>query len=272
VRWSEARYTVENDLELDDFEVGGARGESLFLDRFGISLGAALALMRDVGGQIAFSIPLKGSLAEGTSLELGPVIASALTKAILGAIMSPLKLLGAVTLSGDKVEDIAPAPVPFRRGSTEVDPSAAEQVEKAAGVLASLPHLHLELVGVAGGTDVRALEEAAVHAKLENEGGIVGGIRNLASGGSRAKIRDALQARARGEAGPLEPDDEAELEEMIAEVSVSDEDLRKLAAARGEHLRDLMSKEHGVPDDQLRLGEPKVERAEGRPEVAISML
>ncbi|MBM4269032.1 MAG: DUF748 domain-containing protein [Deltaproteobacteria bacterium] len=272
VRWSEARYTVKNDLELDDLEMGGSKGESLFRDQFGISLAAALALMRDVGGQISLSVPFKGSLEEGASVELAPILVSALTKAILGAVLSPLKILGAVTLSGGKVEDIAPSPVRFRPGSTEIDPSAGEQVQKAAGVLASVPDLHLELAGIAAASDVRALEEAAVLAKLEGEGGVLGGIRNLASGGSRSAIRDALRARASGEAAELEPEDEAKLNELIAEVKITDDQLRELARTRAERLRDVMSKEYGVPTDQLRLGEPKIDRSGGTPEVTISMV
>ena len=96
-------------------------------------------------------------------------------------------------------------------------------------------------------------------------------IRNVASGGTRGAIRDALEKRVRGVPGELEPDEMAELDRMVAEKPVSDDQLRTLAAARAERLRKVLADDYGIGADRVSAGDPVVDREGGKPQVAVNL-
>jgi hypothetical protein len=125
--------------------------------------------------------------------------------------------------------------------------------------------------GTAGGSDVRALQEAAVLAELESQRGIIGGVRNLASGGERNAIREALAARAKGGAGELPADAEKTLDEWAAKKPVTDDMLRTLAAARAERVKSALVEQHGVDPARIAVGDPEVDREHAKPSVKISL-
>src|SRR5204863_441174 len=219
----------------------------------------ALGLMRDVHGVIALTIPVSGDRRGGARLDVGAVIAEALRHAIVNALASPLRLLGAVVAGDDKV-DATPQPIGFAPGRPEVDAEARTRVEQLGTVLGSAPALRLELRGSAGGPDVRALQEAAILADLAADRGALGTLRNLASRGTRNAIRDVLAARASGKSGELSPELQKTLDEWAAERTVSDGDLRALAAARAARLRSLLVQDFGIAAERLALAEPAVDQ------------
>jgi len=269
-RWETDRYDSETTLRLAGLDLAGAEGDSLFAQHFGVPLTLALGLMRDVHGVIALTIPVSGGRTGGAQVDVGAVITEALRRAIVNALASPLRLIGAVVAGGDKV-DATPEPIACAPGRPEVDAGARTRVEQLGTVLGSAPALRLELKGSAGGPDVRALQEAAILADLAADKGALGTLRNLASRGTRSAIRDALAARASGKSAELSPELEKTLDEWAAERKVSDGDLRALAAARAARLQSLLVQEYGIPAERLALGEPAVDRDAGRPAVAIAL-
>ncbi len=269
VLWAKDRYESNTDVTLRSLDVGDDKGGTIFRDYFGISISAALALLSDITGKIGLGIPLSGSLAGGADIGIGSIVGQALTKAILGAITSPLKLLGAVTMIGDRLDDITPHPITFQPGTTDVTQADAEHVDSLGAVLASTPAIKLELIGQAGPDDVRALQEAAVLRDMNDESGILGGIRNLASGGTRNAIREALEA---GDTSTLSDEDKAGLDDLGAEITITDADLTKLATDRAEGLRQTLMENDGVPEDQLTIGAAQISREEGPSEVRVNLL
>jgi len=269
-RWETDRYDSETTLRLAALDLAGAEGDSLFAQHFGVPLTLALGLMRDVHGVIALTIPVSGGRTGGAQVDVGAVIAEALRHAIVNALASPLRLIGAVVAGDDKV-DATPEPIACAPGRAEVDAGARTRVEQLGTVLGSAPALRLELRGSAGGPDVRALQEAAILADLSADKGALGTLRNLASRGTRSAIRDALAARASGKSAELSPELEKTLDEWAAERTVSDGALRALAAARAAHLQSLLVQDYGIPAERLALGESAVDRDAGRPAVAIAL-
>ncbi len=269
-RWETDRYDSETTVRLAGLDLAGAEGDSLFAQHFGVPLTLALGLMRDVHGVIALTIPVSGGRTGGAQVDVGAVITEALRHAIVNALASPLRLIGAVAGGDDKV-DATPEPIACAPGRPEVAAEARTRVEQLGTVLGSAPALRLELKGSAGGPDVRALQEAAILGDLAADKGALGTLRNLASRGTRSAIRDALAARASGKSAELSPELEKTLDEWAAERKVSDGDLRALAAARAARLRSLLVQEYGIPAERLALGEPAVEREAGRPAVAIAL-
>lgn len=268
VLWAKERYESDTDVTLRELDVGNDKGGTLFRDTFGISIGAALALIRDVTGKIGLGIPVSGSLEEGADVGIGSVVGQAITKAILGAITSPLKILGAITMVGGKVADIRPKPVPFRPGTSTIAKSALVQVDEIGDVLAASPAVKIELIGQAGPDDVRGLRERAVLAELQEESGFVRGLRNLVGAG-RDSIQSALES---GDTSALGPEDRARLDELAAEHEVTDDQLVALARERATALRERLVEGDGVPEDQLSIGEPRASRDEGASQVAVNLL
>jgi hypothetical protein len=271
VTWGTDAYQAKNELALDQFDLKGAQGDSLFLQQFGVPLTLALSLMRDVHGRIALGVPVEGDK-QGTRIDLGAIVTQALARAIVNALASPLKLLGAVTMQGDRITSFQPEPVAFPPGRATPSPDSTEKVEQLAGLIGSSPGVTLTLRGRAGGAeDVRALQEQALLASLRSEGGVMGTFRNLASLGDRKAIREALEAKERGETPTLEPGTQERLDEWAQEQEVGDGDLKALAEKRAEAVRSLLTGQHGVDAGRITMGDPEIDRADGTPSVAMEV-
>jgi len=124
---------------------------------------------------------------------------------------------------------------------------------------------------MAGPADARALSEAAVLAEMKAGSRALGALRNVASGGTRGAIRDALEKRVRGVPGELEPDEMKELDRMVAEKPVTDDQLRTLAQARAERLRKVLADDYGVGTERVTAGDVAVDREGGKPQVAVDL-
>jgi hypothetical protein len=271
-RWGKAAYDADNEFSIDQLAVSGAGGESLFQKRFGLPLSVAIALMKDVQGRIALAVPVEGDQ-RGTRIDIGSIIAQALTRAITGALVSPLKLLGAVNLKGGRIESFDPRPIPFAPGTGVATPAGRKQTTQLGRMLEQLPSVMVAITGGAGTTDVRGLKEMAVLAELEaTDAGMLGGIRNVLSFGKRDAIRNALAARARGEDGPLDDDDREQLDEWVAERTVTEADLQALAARRVESIRAELVGEQGIDAARVSVQSSVVDAQSSNAEVTIEIV
>jgi hypothetical protein len=271
VTWSPKGYDSKTRVEFDQLGVAGAEGDSLFLQKVGIPLTLALSLLRDINGRIALDIPVAGDQ-QGMRVGLGTIVAEAIVKAILGAVMSPLKMFGAVfDLAKGAAGAGAPEPIPCIAGQPTVTSEGKPRIDQVASGLGASPALRVTLRGSAGGPDVRGLQEAAVLAELKQSNKVFGGVANLASGGSRNAIRAALEARVTGAPGELSSDDQKKLDQWTAEKTVSDDQLRALAAARAEAVKNTLVHDQGVDASRVGVGDPDVDRDHGTPGVKIGL-
>jgi hypothetical protein len=227
--------------------------------------------MTDVSGKISLGVPVSGDREKGVQIKLASIVGEALARAIVNAIASPLKLIGAVTMSGDKVAAIAPDPIGFIPGLPEIADDEWWRVEQLANFMPSLPTLKVTLGGTAGPADARALSEAAVLAEMKAGNRALGALRNVASGGRRGAVRDALEKRVRGAPGELEPDEMEELDRLVAEKPVTDDQLRTLARARGERLRKVLADDYGIGGERVTAGDAVVDREGGKPQVVVNL-
>jgi len=264
-------YQTESQLAFDDLDVAGAAGDSLFAERFGVSLSLALALLRDVSGRIALTVPVSGDSKGGARPDLAPIVAEALSRALINALASPLKLLGALSLDGEKVAAFAPEPIGFVVGKSDVADDAWWRIDQLTGVLAASPALRVELTGEAGPEDLRALQEAAVLADLDSDQGFLGTLRNLPSRGTRNAVKEALAARAKGEDTPLDEDASAQLAEWIAAKGIGEAELRALATARAERLRDVLASDYGLGADRVVLQDGVTTGDRAKSQVAVKL-
>jgi len=183
------------EVSLHRLDVAGGEGETVFTRTFGIPLQLAIELLEGPGGDIDLSVPVS-SRGEGTEVGVLPVVTDALRSALLGALTSPLKLLGAIFSPGGGVETFAEPAIPFETGGTTLDEEATEAVERTVELLVGRDELAVTLLprlaaddqieetpGEDGAVERRVLTEAelaalasarldAVRAWLESEHGI----------------------------------------------------------------------------------------------------
>jgi outer membrane protein OmpA-like peptidoglycan-associated protein len=213
----------------------------------GMPLDLALALLRDPEGDIALPIPLEYG-EQGASAGIGTILLGALRAAITGAVTSPIKAMGVLLPEGGKAE-ISFAPIAFAAGDATAPPDAAEQLAPLAKLLAQRPGLGLALVGHAGSDDRLALAERILIERVAADRGLPA----LDDAGffARRRVQGALGERGRGEAGALEPEDQALLARYLEATDVPAERYTDLARRRAEAVRDVLATAHTLAPARL---------------------
>ncbi len=264
------RYAADNKLTLHDLEVQGAEGDSLFAQQFGIPLSVALALLRDLNGDIALGIPIDAD-EEGVRVGVASVVRSALKTALLGALTSPLKLLGAAVGSGDKVGSATPAAIPFRPGRSVAGPGGEKQMDRLAEFMRSRPGIAVTLDTSVTKTDVRWLREQDLLAEWGGQG-VFSRLLALPQRGTRSAVRDALEARANDEEGELDEEASAALDQWLSERPPPAPDrLRQLAKDRLAAVEKVLHDEHGIDASRITRHDVMLEPTDDQPMVRIGL-
>lgn len=143
--------------------------------QLGMSLNAALDLLRDGDGNIRLALPITGQV-NRPNLEFGSVIATALRNATFKAIktaalgyFAPLGAayvapLGAAYLAGKligKAMAVRFNPINFEAGQAELDADTRKYLEQVAEKISSRPEVNLLLCAKAVPADRRALARGA---------------------------------------------------------------------------------------------------------------
>jgi hypothetical protein len=262
-------YDTRSRLVLNRLGVTSAEGDALFTSTFGMPLELALSLLTDLQGNIVLDLPIAGDEA-GMRTGVGTIIGNALTRAILNAVTSPLKLIGAVTRIGEKPAAVTPGPVAFLAGRAVMADGEPAKLDSLASLLGRAPGLRLHLRGEAGDADRRWLREQALRAKLEAESGVFGSVRHVAERGARKAALAALTARAEGQAGEIPAEHREWFETKVGEQQVDDAALRTLAEARAAEVQKKLASGQGIDAPRLVLDEPRLDAA-ARPVVAIGL-
>ena len=154
--------------------------------------------------------------------------------------------------------------LPFRAGDDRPTGETRDKVARLADILKDRDNLTVILTGQAGDDDRRALGEAEV---VDDLGGDWPGLDTALTGEDwRERILDTYEDRLDRDRDTLEGDSDADrareawrrmLEQAAAEVD--DETLLELAGERARQARDRLIEEHGLPEDQVRLGDPRAD-------------
>jgi hypothetical protein len=234
---------VDNELVLQKLGVS-LKDPSSFDRSFGMPIDLALALLRDPKGDIRLSIPVKVD-EKGAQVSMGAIIASALKAALIGAITSPLKLLGGVFGGGegDGAPGLAIAPIAATPGMADLGPEASARSEGLARLLADRPAMVLVLKGRTGAEDRPVVAEQILVERLKTGDGLP----DLDGAGflARRRIGQALLARdpsagGKKQAEPLSKEDQALFDRYVAGVEIPAARLDDLAKRRAENLRALL--------------------------------
>jgi hypothetical protein len=158
------RISSTNDLVLSRF--GMARtGEDRFQKELGAPLSVTLALMKDYRGNITLTLPIEGDLGKG-EYEVQNVVSSALSRALVGAMQSPVRLLGSI-FRRDQEEQFDLKPVPFAAGSADLGPDGEARIADIAHLLDRHDGLDVVLLPDPSPADATALAGSGAAAPPE---------------------------------------------------------------------------------------------------------
>ena len=223
----------------------------------------ALALLRDLQGNIVLDIPVEGDQ-QGMHIGYMTIIAGALKHALLNAITSPLKLLGGI-FSGDKVQ-ATPQPIAFHTGRDALADDGSKQVDQLAKFLADRPAMGVALQTAPTKADVRWLREHDLLDELGAPQGVLGTLRNLPKRGVRDRIREALAARAEDKPGELDPDDQKTLDEWLDQRPAPTADrVHQLAAGRLARVEQALRNDHGIDAGRIVRRDPPADPTDATP-------
>jgi hypothetical protein len=260
VRIRSGRYRVDNHIVLHRLDVSSQEPGD-FERRFGVPLDLALALLRDPSGNISLSVPLAVD-EKGAHAGVGTVVAGALRQALVGALASPLKLVGAAFSAAGSLAGPSLPPITCDAGSATPAPGQDDAIAGWAKLLAGRPALGLRLHGRTGPADRPRLAEQMLIERVQGGKGLP----DLAGGPgflTRRRITGALAARGRGEAGVLDAEDQAWLDRYVQAEDVSSERMVALARKRAEDVRDAIGAQPGVDAARITVSDPAPDGAPG---------
>jgi hypothetical protein len=235
-----------------------------FAREFGVPIDLVLALLRDPSGNIRLTIPVLMD-EKGTSVSKQQVAGSAVKAAVLGALSSPLKLLGAgvdiVTPKGAKSklppgsEPTLIPPIKSVAGKADAESGAAARLRGIVKLLAERPEIEFVLSGQTSPADIPVLADQILveQAKADQK------LPHVSDAGflARRRIGIYLDKRSKGEEAKLDEKDMELFSRFVAAVEVPQARLDALAKDRAEKVKALLTAK-GVAPARLSIGERKV--------------
>ncbi|MGY4492357.1 DUF748 domain-containing protein [Pseudomonas sp. TE3610] len=137
---TKGQLKAENKVLVDQLELGEKVDSP---DAVSLPVRLAIALLKDVNGQINIELPITGDL-NNPQFSVMPIVWQTLRNLVVKAVAAPFKLLGGLVSGGDSTDlsNIAFAP-----GSSDLSPSAQGNLMKLAAAMKARPGLHLEVEG-----------------------------------------------------------------------------------------------------------------------------
>ena len=149
------RLDSSNKVTLNQFSFGGATGSK---DAIHLPVRLAVALLKDVNGQILIDLPVQGSL-DDPEFRVGKVVWRVVGNLLTKAAVSPFSLVG--SMFGGGGEELAYQE--FAPGRSEFENDDVKKLDTLGRALANRPALSL---GIEGGFDAAADAYALKRAKL----------------------------------------------------------------------------------------------------------
>jgi hypothetical protein len=237
----------------------------------------AVNLLKDSKGAIDLELPVSGSL-DDPQFEVGALVTQVLSNLLKRALTSPFSLLTAAAggnagaTPGAGGDDLAF--VDFAPGGDELSASERKKLDAVAKALLDRPAIRIEMTpGWDPAKDVEALKRASLARRLKESKRVALGkdappVDDIAL--DAAEYARLLKAAYEKEAPPKPaPKDEAgspskasaapepskdEMEAfLLARTSIGDEELRALAAGRGEKVKGYLVAQGHLPAERVLL-------------------
>jgi len=272
------RLQANMQVTLHDLGLGGKQNPSVLEQQVGLPLTLVLGLLKDLNGDISLQLPVSGRVSEPGFYWRGTIL-RAVRDVIIGAVMSPLKLLGAVFKGKDTLEGFTLEPIQFVPGTSQISNAGKEQLVRLAQFLARRPELDLRLSGSVGPEETSLLKDRQILAQLsasptstevQNTSGDQQEKEIVSQASPQEEVRRFL-AQELGQSGnapvsALSPQAAELLTQMRGQVVITANATTQLAAERVQAVINGLTAFHAVPAARLHLN-PEKQRGPGGPEV-----
>lgn len=257
------RLAAENNLYLDQLTFGD-KVDSPTATKLPVLL--AVSLLKDRNGVIDLNLPISGSL-DDPQFSIGGIIVQVIVNLLTKIVTAPFSALAAAFGSKEELSY-----VDYAAGSATLDGEAKKRLDALGKALADRPQLKLDIAGqVDPAADREGLKTAAVQDKVRAQK-----LKRLIRDGKTPANADevtidkdeyaALLKAAYGEESFPKPRNAiglakdlpvAEMENlMLANTTVGDEDLRRLANRRAQVAKDYLVDTAKVPAERVFLIAP----------------
>lgn len=263
------QLTAENRLFIDQFTFGD-KVESP--DATSLPVNLAISLLKNNRGEIDLNLPISGSL-EDPEFSVGGLIVKVIVNLFVKAVTSPFALLGSIFGGGEELSQVE-----FAAGRAAVDAAASKRLEAMVRALTERNALKLEVTGRADPeADREGLKRVAIERAMKVEkrkdsiekSGEGGSLRNIEIGPDEyvtyltRAYKAAKFPKPRNVIGLQKDLPVEEMEKlMLANLPVTDDDVRALAMRRAEAVQGWLVEQGKVPLERIFLLPPKVEATE----------
>jgi len=241
------KLTASNRFLVNQFEFGD-KVESRQATKLPVRL--AVSLLKDKDGVIDLDLPIEGSL-DDPKFRISKVVWHVLGNLIAKAATAPFALLG--KMFGGKGDELST--LDFPDGLATLDEAAKKKLDALAKALAERPALKVQATGRFSGADLEGLRKARVERKIKAQklpdlvkaGTAPASVDDVVveAGEREAYLRKAYKKEkfpkprtALGFAKDLPADEMEKL--LFANEAVGDDDLRQLALARANAVKDYL--------------------------------
>lgn len=221
----------------------------------------AVALLADRNGVIDIQLPVSGSIND-PDFRVGAIVWKMVLNLIGKAILSPFSLLSGAFSGEEKLEQMAFAP-----GQADVDATTRQKLQTVAQLLIDKPALRLTLAGQADlaterdawrSAQLRQMVVAEKRRRLSREGQAALAVTEVSQDEYPALLQAVYRRspvpKPRNVLGLVKDLPVADMEALLlAAITVDESDMRALAQARAQNVREVLLALH-VPAEQLFLG------------------
>ena len=227
----------------------------------------AVSLLTDRKGQINLDIPVSGSL-DDPKFKIWPIVWQVIVNLITKAVTSPFALLSSLTGGGEELSFIE-----FDYGSAAVTDDGQKKINMISKALNDRPNIKLDIEGYVDAEkdkdDLKRVEfnrqinaQKLKEALAKGEQPVALAQIKLSAQEYDKYLKQAYHAasfsKPRNILGMQKNLPPAEMEKlMLANIEVTDSDLRQLAAKRAQSVKEMLLKSGDIAADRIFIVEPK---------------
>jgi hypothetical protein len=258
-------------VTLHDLGLSGKQSTSDLEQQIGLPMSLMIALLKDLNGNINLQLPVEGRWGE-PGFRLGGALWQAIRDVLIGAVTSPLKLLGAVFSGEDTLENFFLEPIPFVPGASQPTPAGKEQLNRLRVFLTQRPGLDVQLNGVTGAADRAVLRDRLLLAQLT---ALPSPTQEAKDASPEALVTPEEEVRrflrqqleqGEGQATSLSEPAAVLLKKLREQMVIEPQMLEQLSRERVQAVGTALTENLGVAAERLRVS-PDKPRGRGAPEV-----